>query len=264
MGKGVSLRDVMYDLFFCNGEENGGTNRGCGSKMHTYSPEVGIVGRNGVFGTRFTFSAGLAYASTVRNDGKVALCMYGEAEGSRAQYFEAMNMAVLWKLPVVFVAEHNGFSVDSRTEDMYALNSMVKLWRGFEIPVKQFDGNNLCEVVAVVSEAIERARAGEGPSVLEGMTYRIMPHSPLDLNHLQYRTQDEIEEWKKKDPIDSARAYLIGQGELTAQEDEALRRAIQTEIETIYAEAMAVPELVAANEVYNRVYYGIPQAAIEL
>ncbi len=263
LAKGVSLRDVIYDLFFRNGEDKAGTNRGCGSKMHAYAPECGIVGRNGVFGTRFPFSAGLAYASLLRNDGKVALCAYGEAEGARGQYFETLNMAVLLKLPVVYVAEHNGFSVDSRTESIYAGGSMVNFWRGFDIPVKQFDGNNLEETIAVVSEAVERARRGEGPSVLEGITYRVTPHSPLDKNSLVYRTQEEIDQWKAKDPLEQTKRVLLANGELTEEEDAALCAKCYRDVRDIYAEAMTTPELDPQVEMYRGVYYSVPVDALK-
>jgi len=262
--KGLSLRDVMYDLFFRNGEGQAGTNRGCGSKMHTYAPEYGIVGRNGVFGTRFTFSTGLAYSSMVRNDGKVTLCMYGEAEGSRGQFYEALNMAVRWKMPVVFVAEHNGFSVDSRTDDMYALNTLAKQWRGYEIPVKQFDGNDIIAVTDAVNEAINLARDQKGPSVLEGITYRTLPHSPMDKNQFMYRTQEELDVWSAKDPVVSTKKLLIEQKELSEEDDVKFRNDIRKEIRDVYVEAMAAPDLVAEEEVYKAVYYSIPESAIKL
>jgi TPP-dependent pyruvate/acetoin dehydrogenase alpha subunit len=249
LAKGITLKQAMLDLFI----KDGGTNRGCGSVMHTCAPEIGIVGRNGVFGYRFTFAAGLALAAKTRKTDSVAVCYYGEAAGARGPYYEALNMAVLWKLPVIFIAETNGFSVNSRTVDMFAPGNMSDMWRGFDIPVVQFDGNDLNAVRNATQEAIKRARAGHGPSVLEGLTYRISQHIPGD-DHLAYRTQEEIDEWKKKDPVERTRNELIKEGYLTEKQDEELRKEFQKEVQETYDFVKNAP-IIPEDEAYKPMYY---------
>jgi pyruvate dehydrogenase E1 component alpha subunit len=188
----------------------GGTNNGMGGIMHVSRPELGVPGREGVFGTRFSIAAGLAMAAQLDGRDDVTLCYYGEAAGARGILYEAMNMAVLWKLPVIFIAENNGWSYSIRTERLYPQGRMSRVWRGFDIPVEEFDGNDVEAVHDTVSRAVDRARAGDGPSVLEGLTYRLDPHHWFD--KAKYQPADEIRLWRDKDPIERARLALLGRG----------------------------------------------------
>jgi TPP-dependent pyruvate/acetoin dehydrogenase alpha subunit len=249
LAKGIPLEKVMRDLFF----KTGGTNEGCGSVMHACDPEIGIVGRNGVFGSRFTIASGLALASKTRKTKNVTVCYYGEAAGARGQYYEAMNMAVLWSLPIVFIAENNGFSVNSRTDEIYATGDLSSMWKGFDIPVIKFDGNDLKACMEAVEYAVARARDGKGPSILEGVTYRISEHIPFE-DHLAYRELEEIQGWAEKDPIKRAKDYLIKDGLLSEEEDKKLYDKIYTEVRNIYKEIEKAP-IVDKEEVFKLVYY---------
>lgn len=206
LAKGISLKEVALDMFF----RTGGTNGGYGGVMHVNRPELGIPGREGVFGTRFGIAIGLAMASKMRGRDDVTVCFYGEAAGARGILYEALNMAVLWSLPVIFIAENNGWSVSSRTEWLYPNARMSRVWRGFEIPVSVIDGNDAEAVYAEVTSALERGRKGMGPSVIEGLTYRIDPHIWWD--DAAYQSQDEIAMWREKDPIRHLEARLIEHG----------------------------------------------------
>ena len=203
LAKGVSLREIALDMFF----RAGGTNNGFGGVMHVNRPDLGIPGREGVFGTRFGIAAGLAMASQRRRTGQVTVCFYGEAAGARGILYEALNMAVLWSLPVIYIAENNGWSVSSRTEWLYPQSRMSRVWRGFEIPVSVIDGNDVEAVYDAVSTAVERARGGFGPSVIEGMTYRVDPHIWWD--DAAYQSPDEIAMWREKDPIHQFESRLL-------------------------------------------------------
>ncbi len=220
LAKGILLRDVVLDLFM----KAGGTNQGMGGVMHVNRPELGVPGREGAFGGRFAIAAGLALAAKLDGRDDVAVCFYGEAAGARGILYEALNMAVLWKLPVIYVAEHNGWSVSSRTEWLYPEGKMSRVWRGYEIPVNVIDGNDPEAVFAAMSAAVTRARAGEGPSVIEGMTYRMEPHIWND--KAAYQPSAEIEEWKQRDPLLRALKQLgergVSQGGLSQIERLAL------------------------------------------
>ena len=203
LAKGVSILEIVLDTFM----KAGGTNYGLGGNMHVTRPDLGIPGREGVFGTRFGIAAGIALAAQLNNSDQVTLCFYGEAAGARGILYESLNMAVLWKLPVVFIAENNGWSFSSKTKWLFPQSRMSRVWRGFDIPVVEFDGNDVEATYSAVSQAINLAREGNGPSVIEGITYRVDPHIWYDDAH--YQSNDEISLWESRDPIEIARQKLI-------------------------------------------------------
>lgn len=224
MAKGVSVREIALDTFM----KFGGTNNGMGGVMHVSRPDLGVPGREGVFGTRFSIAAGIALAAQLDGRDDVTVCYYGEAAGARGILYEAMNMAVLWKLPVIFVAENNGWSYSIRTSRLYPEGRMSRVWRGFEIPVEVFDGNDVEAVHDAVGRACERARAGDGPSVLEGLTYRIDAHHWFD--KAKYQPADEISQWREKDPILRAYKNLIERG-VDKSDLDRLKREAETEVD---------------------------------
>jgi TPP-dependent pyruvate/acetoin dehydrogenase alpha subunit len=209
MAKGVSPREIAHDLLM----KVGGTNLGLGGVMHVHRPDLGVMGREGVFGTRFGLAAGFGLASKLRGEDTVTLCFYGEAAGARGLLYEALNMCKLWRLPVVFVAENNGWSFTSRTEWLYPSPRMSDAWKGF-VPVQVVDGNDVEEVWAATDEAVERARSGGGPTVVEGMTYRLAPHIWFD--DAGYQPAEEVERRRKDDPLPRFRGRLLELGEDTA------------------------------------------------
>lgn len=249
LSKGVPLDQVMRDLFF----KPGGTNRGCGSVMHCTAPELGIPGRNGVFGDRFTIASGLALSAKLRNTQQVVICYYGEAAAARGMYYEAMNHAVAWKLPVIFIGENNGFSISSRTRDLYANGDLSSMWRGYDIPIVQFDGNDICAALTAVETAVERARCGHGPSVLEGITYRISAHIPME-DEFAYRSPSEVEDWRAKDPIIRAKNALIEAGAWDETRDGELSGKLFSQVRELYRELEKTP-IVEKSEIFEKVYY---------
>jgi TPP-dependent pyruvate/acetoin dehydrogenase alpha subunit len=235
LAKGVSLREVALDTFM----KLGGTNHGFGGNMHVARPDLGVPGREGVFGTRFGIAAGLGLAAVRRGAGDVVVCYYGEAAGARGILYESLNMAVLWRLPIVYIAENNGWSVQSRTEWLYPGGRMTRAWRGFDIPVEEFDGNDAVTVHDTVAAAVARARAGDGPSVLEGITFRMAPHIWWD--DASYVPEEELERWRERDPLRLAaerlRALGVGSDELAAAEG-----AAREEVEAAFAAVDAAPD----------------------
>lgn len=234
MAKGVSVEEIALDTFM----KVGGTNNGLGGNMHVSRPDLGIYGREGVFGTRFGLAAGLALASKLKGQDSVTLCSYGEAAGARGILYESLNMAVLWKLPIVFLAENNGYSFMSRTEWLYPESRMSRVWRGFNIPVHEFDGNDLLATFDTVSEAVAHARSGAGPVVLEGLTYRIDPHIWFDA--AKYQPDREIEEWRSKDPIERTLRQLSDRGVPDA-DVAAIGLDVTGEIDRAFEAAEAAP-----------------------
>ena len=235
LAKGISLREIALDLFM----KAGGTNHGFGGVMHVNRPDLGVPGREGVFGRRFAIAAGLALAAKLDGRDDVTVCFYGEAAGARGILYEALNMAVLWKLPVIYLAENNGWSFSSRTEWLFPEGRMSRVWRGFEIPVEVIDGNDAEAVFASVSRAADRARAGEGPSVIEALTYRLEPHIWRD--RAGYQPADEIAAWRERDPIPRAARRLAELG-VSQSELEAMARSAEDEVERTFAAVEAAPD----------------------
>jgi TPP-dependent pyruvate/acetoin dehydrogenase alpha subunit len=233
--KGISLREVVLDLFM----KAGGTNHGMGGVMHVNRRDLGVLGREGAFGGRFAIAVGLALAAKLDGRDDVTVCFYGEAAGARGILYEALNMAVLWKLPVIYIGEHNGWSVSSRTEWLYPEDRMSRVWRGFEIPVEVIDGNDPEEIFATVSRAVSRARAGNGPSVIEGLTYRIEPHIWTD--KAAYQPNDEIAEWRKRDPLLRAVTRLVEFG-MRQDEIKSIEKWAQEEVERAFEALEAAPD----------------------
>jgi TPP-dependent pyruvate/acetoin dehydrogenase alpha subunit len=234
LAKGISLREIALDLFM----KTGGTNHGLGGVMHVNRPDLGVPGREGAFGGRFAIAAGLAMAAQLDGRDDVTVCFYGEAAGARGVLYEALNMAVLWKLPVIYIAEHNGWSVSSRTEWLYPEGLMSRVWRGFEIPVDVIDGNDAEAVFTTVERAVARARAGEGPSVIEAMTYRLDPHIWTD--KATYQPAEEIAERWKQDPVKRLAERLLELGVAQAELD-AIAVSAQEEVERTFLVVDAAP-----------------------
>jgi acetoin:2,6-dichlorophenolindophenol oxidoreductase subunit alpha len=235
LAKGISLREIALDLFM----KAGGTNHGLGGVMHVNRPDLGVPGREGIFGGRFAIAAGLASGSKLDGRDEVTVCFYGEAAGARGILYEALNMAVLWNLPVIYVAENNGWSFSSRTEWLYPEGRMSRVWRGFEIPVEVIDGNDAEEVFATVSRAVGRARAGEGPSVIEALTYRLEPHIWRD--KAAYQPADEIASWRRRDPIARAAERLLELG-MSQNEIDSIARWAEDEVECTFSAVKAAPD----------------------
>ncbi|GAA1850246.1 pyruvate dehydrogenase (acetyl-transferring) E1 component subunit alpha [Pseudonocardia ailaonensis] len=235
LAKGVPLEVIARDMFY----KAGGSNAARGGVMHVSAPEIGVPGREGVFGARFGMAAGFGLAQRLRDTDDVTVCFYGEAAGARGPLYEALNMAVLWDLPVVLIAENNGWSVNSRTEWLYPNARMSAVWRGFDIPVTVVDGNDLGEVRAAVGEAVRRARAGEGPSVVEGLTYRLHPHIWWD--DAAYVPAEELAEAQERDPLTLTRAALVAAGTAPEQLD-ALEAEVAEEVRAVLAEVLAGPD----------------------
>ena len=234
LAKGVSLREIALDTFM----KAGGTNHGLGGNMHVARPDIGVPGREGVFGTRFGIALGIALGSHLRSSDAVTVCFYGEAAGARGILYESLNMAVLWKLPVIYIAENNGWSFSSRTEWLFPKGRMARVWRGFDIPVEEFDGNDPEVVYATVCRAVERARAGYGPSVLEGLTYRLDPHIWYD--KAAYQPRDEIERWRERDPIRIARNELSRRG-VSENRLAQITRSVAQDVDDVFVDVEAAP-----------------------
>jgi pyruvate dehydrogenase E1 component alpha subunit len=207
IAKGCSLNEMMAEVM---GKVDGYC-RGKGGSMHIANLEVGMLGASGIVGGMFGIAAGAALSIKLRSTDQVAVCFFGDGAANQGVLYETMNMAALWKLPLIHVCENNQYGEYSPWRDVTASERIATLSRHFSIPGATVDGMDVLAVYQATKKAVERARGGEGPSFIEAFTYRFHGHHVGDVK-TPYRSQDEIQEWKKRDPIERLRASLINDG----------------------------------------------------
>lgn len=218
---GMEPRGVMAELT----GRSGGYSRGKGGSMHMFSREKAFYGGHGIVGAQVPLGAGLAFAHKYKNDGHVSVVYFGDGAVNQGQVYETFNMAALWKLPVVFVIENNKYSMGT-AQARHAAGELYKRGEPYGIVGKKVDGMDVLKVRAAADEAIEHARSGKGPVVLEMETYRYRGHSMSD--PAKYRTKEEVEEWRgHHDPIETLRAQMMQEKLLTEEGFKLIEREIK-------------------------------------
>jgi pyruvate dehydrogenase E1 component alpha subunit len=225
---GLDPKGVMAEL---TGRQ-GGLSRGKGGSMHMFSNEHRFYGGNGIVGAQVSLGAGLAFAAKYRGDNSVSLAYFGDGAANQGQVYESFNMAKLWKLPVVFIIENNKYAMGTSIERAAATTNLSKRGLSFDIPGEQVDGMDVRLVYDAAKRAIEHARSGQGPYILEMLTYRYRGHSMSD--PAKYRSKDEVTKYRQeRDPIEQVRARLLEGGLAT---EDALKQ-LESEIRAIVTEA---------------------------
>jgi pyruvate dehydrogenase E1 component alpha subunit len=212
-----------------------------GGSMHVADVSKGILGANGIVGAGLAIATGAAFGARLDKDGKVAVCFFGDGASSQGVVMECMNVATLWELPIVFMCENNTFSEFTPSREVTA-GRISDRARAFGMPAHDVDGNDVVDVWRSAGEAIERARAGGGPSFIEAATYRIQGHLEAEALFLQggkYREGEEIEAWKGRDPIDRLRARILSSGAPGEAEVDAIGRRVLDQVEEAAAFAEA-------------------------
>lgn len=225
IGKGAEPNGMMAELFgratgYCKGK---------GGSMHIADVDKGNLGANGIVGGGIPLAVGAALTSKMKNLGYVVLCYFGDGASNEGSFHESLNLASIWKLPVVFLCENNQYGMSGWVKEMVNIQNISDRASGYGIPGVTIDGNDILEVMSTVDEAVKRARTGEGPTLIEAKTYRWKGHSKSDAR--KYRTREEEAEWKQRDPIRRFRAYLVGNGVITSEEADALETKAAEEIE---------------------------------
>jgi pyruvate dehydrogenase E1 component alpha subunit len=247
IGLGVDPRKIMAELL---GKVTG-TSRGKGGSMHMFSKEHNFFGGHGIVGGQIPLGAGMAFADKYLNKSHVTLCYMGDGAVRQGSLHETFNMAMLWKLPVVFIVENNGYAMGTSVERTANHTDIYKLGLGYEMPCAPVEGMDPAVVYDAVYEAVERARRGEGPSFLEIRTYRYKGHSMSDAQH--YRTKDEVADYQKIDPILTAKDVLVKKKWATDSEIEA----IDARVKELVAECVQFAEespYPSAEELWQHVY----------
>jgi pyruvate dehydrogenase E1 component alpha subunit len=248
LAKGVTPEELLGDLLM----NSLGTSRGHGGIMHVTAPERGIVGRNGVFGSKFGIALGLAHELLLNRRNGVVACMFGEAEGNRGGLYESINMAILRALPIIYVAENNGYAVAASTSLLYASGDMSSHFKSFAMPVLKIDGNDFDAVATATISLVERVRAGEGPAFLECVTTRLDPHHLHD-DQSRYRDEDSLRQAWAKEPIARAEARLRQLG-LSDDDLKRERVAAKTRIDAALASVCDGPPA-SMSGVHTKTYF---------
>jgi len=226
---------------------------GKGGSMHIGVREIGVLGTNGIVGAGIGIATGAALASKIKGDKTVAVSYFGDGASNQGVLAEALNLAAIWKLPVVFVLENNHYAQSSAIETMVAQPDLAKRGEAYGVPSFSGDGMNLPEVFELATAAVDRARAGEGPTLLVLETYRYLGHMAGDTEI--YRTKEEVEGARVKDPIDKLLAQLIAQGVITPEAWSVRRDELVAEVEAAeqFARNSPFPEVAEAfTDVYAK------------
>jgi pyruvate dehydrogenase E1 component alpha subunit len=224
----------MFAEFF--GKEEGYC-RGRGGSMHIADVSKGNLGANGIVGGGLPIAVGAALSAKRLGTGAVTICFFGDGANNEGAFHEALNMASVWKLPVVFICENNRYGMSTSTERSTAVKQIAERAQAYAMPGVTVDGNDFSAIAEASETAVARARRGEGPSLIESLTYRWRGHSKSDRN--RYRTKDEIEAWMAQDPIRRMGDLLIEHAILSADEIAALEAEVDAEIAAAIAFARA-------------------------
>ncbi|MCI9889797.1 thiamine pyrophosphate-dependent dehydrogenase E1 component subunit alpha [Micrococcales bacterium 31B] len=236
VARGADLTRMMAELL----AKETGYCKGRGGSMHIADVATGNLGANGIVAGGLPIAAGSALASSITGDGRVTVCFHGDGAVGEGAWHEALTLASMWALPVVFICENNKYGMSMSSEKAFRVKQLSEKGAGYGMPGVTVDGNNLEEVYDGVAAAVERARAGEGPTFIEALTYRWKGHSKSDKN--LYRTREEIEEWRGRDPIAAFEARAIDSGSATEAEVIEVRAAARDAIRASVREAAAAPD----------------------
>lgn len=245
--KGISARECMAELY---GKATGCT-KGKGGSMHFFSKEKRFFGGHGIVGGQIGLGAGIAFADKYSDSDRVTICFFGDGAARQGILHETFNMAMLWQLPVVFICENNHYAMGTSVERTSNVLDIYKFADAYDMPGDSVDGMKPESVHHAISRAVNRARSGGGPTLLEIKTYRYKGHSMSD--PAKYRTKEELEEYKEKDPIEYVLKVIKANNMATDEEILAMNDKIKATVEDAveFAEKSPYPDV---SEVYKDIY----------
>lgn len=244
---GTSPNAIMAELF----AKATGCSKGKGGSMHMFDKEVNFMGGHGIVGGQVPLGAGIAFSEKYNKTGNLCICYMGDGAVRQGALHEAFNMAMLWKLPVIFVIENNGYAMGTAVQRSSNVTELYTLGESYDMPSFPVNAMNVEDVHEAVAQAAERARAGEGPTLLEFKTYRYKGHSMSD--PAKYRTKEELEDYRSRDSIEAVRHTILTNNMATEDElnaiDEQIKVVVNESVE--FAETSPYP---TADELYKDVY----------
>ena len=242
IAKGGDLNLMMAELF---GRETGYC-KGKGGSMHIADRDKGILGANGIVGAGHCIACGAGLSAKLRGTDQVCVCFFGDGSTNQGTFHESLNMASIWKLPVIFVCENNHYGISMSQDRHQAIKDVADRGAAYNIPGIAVDGNDPMAVYEAASEAVARARAGKGPTLLECKTYR--QHGHFEGDPAIYKPKEEQASWMEKDPLPRFAAFLVDNGVCSADEVAAIDAQVAKEVEDAiaFADAQPIPSLESA------------------
>lgn len=241
IGKGAQLKGLMAELI----GKRTGVNRGKGGSMHLADFSVGSVGETSILGSGVPVAVGTALGARMQGTDSVSLCFFGDGASNEGAVHEGMNLAAVWKLPVIFLCENNGYAVTVPLEKALPVQNISERAKAYNIPGITVDGQDALAVYEVVSEAVKRARAGQGPSLVEARTYRYRHHAEGPIfESINYRSKEEVAYWEKRDPLVILRGRLLKEKVFSEVDVVQLEQCVQREVQEAvsFAHESAYPD----------------------
>lgn len=241
IGKGAELAPLMAELL---GKKTG-VCRGKGGSMHLASFSCGSLGESGIVGGLMPIAVGAGLSARLRNTDQVCLCFFGDGAANCGPFHESLNLAAVWKLPVIFFCENNGYAMFTPQSKTTSVRDIAQRAKAYDIPGVVVDGQDILATHSAVSEAVKRARAGEGPSIIEAKTYRFVEHSERSKFKADpYRTEEEIAAWIARDPVLTFAEWLETQRILSVGEIAHERSRVDAEVDyaLTFANESPLPE----------------------
>ncbi|MEW5814163.1 MAG: thiamine pyrophosphate-dependent enzyme [Spirochaetota bacterium] len=244
---GADIKKMMAEMFgrvdgYCKGK---------GGSMHIADIKLGNLGANGIVGAGIPIATGAALGVKYRGTDQVVMCFFGEGASLEGEFHESLNFAGLHKLPIVYVIENNQYSLSTSVKRAAAVDDLSSRAQAYNMPGRRINGMDVEKVSEAAKIAVEHARSGKGPYLLESLTYRYYGHSRSDA--APYRTKEEEEQWKAKDPIASFKKYLIETGSLSVEEYNQMEKEIDRTLEeaVAFADGSSFPDI---SEIYSDIY----------
>lgn len=228
IGKGAELKPLMAELM---GKVTG-VCKGRGGSMHLADFSVGIVGESAIVGGGIPLATGAALSAQVKNKDQVSLCFFGDGASNQGTFSESLNLAAIWKLPIVFFCENNGYAISTSVEKSHGQPDIAKRADGYAIPGLIVDGQDAVAVYEATSNAVHRARSGDGPTLIEAKTYRFEEHCDNLNIQIPYRSENEIEYYKRsRDPLVLYKSILLGIEEITEDDLQLIESDVDREVD---------------------------------
>ena len=238
LAKGCDPRRVMAELF----ARRDGLSHGKGGSMHLFDKTTNFLGGHAIVGAHLPLAAGVAFANKYRGGDQAIVCYFGDGAVAQGEFHESMNLAALWKLPVVYICENNGYAMGTSVERALAQTEIWRFGHAYGVPGEAVDGMDVLAVREAVGRAVDRARREQEPTLLEARTYRFRGHSMRDPAGAIYRTKEEVEHEKQRDPILLFRTRCLQEGWLTEADVKAIEKDVNDLIDEAVAFADASPE----------------------
>lgn len=224
IGKGLALAPLMAEMF----GRSTGSSGGFGGSLHIFDLDRGFLGSTGIVGAGVPIAVGAALTAKLENSDRVAVAFFGDGAANQGAVHEALNLAAIWQLPIVFVCENNQYAVSMPFSHAFAVQHIADRAAGYGMPGRTIDGNDVLTVLDATRAAVARARAGDGPTLIECETYRYKGHSRFE--PAKYRPDYELAEWQKRDPIDRLRSELLAGAIVGADQIDAIRGEVESDV----------------------------------